>query len=222
VPFDDSEFRDKINPKALFSLVFDMVLKEALSNRKYEAQIKVRRFVWAARELMESMRDDAVREPGYLEELERLEEQVGLLAAKLKGVAGDSKSISELVSKHQMREKDTSSLGKKMLTEHSHYENIGGVKSPLKILLGRVALATKARGKKAALAKFLKVDPPRVSDWLRGRYKPTGEVTLRLLEWVAAEEAQQKTPGGAENAAKGKTRSIHSKDETNKSGPIKS
>ena len=31
-----------------------------------------------------------------------------------------------------------------------------------------------------------------------------------------------KTPGGGENAAKGKTRSIHSKDETNKSGPIKS
>jgi transcriptional regulator with XRE-family HTH domain len=111
---------------------------------------------------------------------------------------------------------------KKPLTEHSQYENIGGVKSPMKVLLGRVALATKARGKKAALAKFLKVDPPRVSDWLRGRYEPSGEVALRLLEWVEAEEAQQKTPGGAQDAAKGKTRSIHSKDETNKSGPIKS
>ena len=111
---------------------------------------------------------------------------------------------------------------KKKLTDIPLKGKVGSVKSPLTILWGHLARVTLDRGKKAALAKFLNVTPSRVSEWIHGVKEPSGEVTLRLLEWVEAEEAQQKTPGGGENAAKGKTRSIHSKDETNKSGPIKS
>jgi transcriptional regulator with XRE-family HTH domain len=94
------------------------------------------------------------------------------------------------------------------------------VKSPLQVLLARVAQATDERGKQASLASFLKVSPARVSEWVRGVKEPGGEYTLRLLEWVTAEEAQQKSLGGAENAAKGKTRL--SKEHHEKSGPIKS
>jgi len=96
---------------------------------------------------------------------------------------------------------------KKKLTDSSLKGILRGVKSPLQVLLARVARATAAqRGKQAALAAFLKVSPSRVSEWVRGVKEPGGDYALRLLSWVTAEEAQQKTPGGAENAAKGKTR----------------
>ena len=111
---------------------------------------------------------------------------------------------------------------KKELTDAYVARKSYGMKSPLDVLVARIAKATRPHGKKAALAQFLKIPQSRVSEWLHGKGQPGGEVTLRLLEWVEAEEAQQKTPGGAETAAKGKTRSIHSKDETKKSGPIKS
>jgi transcriptional regulator with XRE-family HTH domain len=68
--------------------------------------------------------------------------------------------------------------------------------SSMEILLGRVSKAVAARGKKAALAKFLNVSPSRVSDWLHGNGEPTGKITLRLLEWVTAEEAEQNKSRG--------------------------
>ncbi len=96
---------------------------------------------------------------------------------------------------------------KKELTDSSRKGIVPGVKSPLKVLLARVAQATAAqRGNQAALAAFLKVSPARVSEWVRGVKEPGGDYALRLLEWVAAEEAQQNTPGGAASIAKGKTR----------------
>lgn len=100
--------------------------------------------------------------------------------------------------------------------------NVASVKSPLKDLLRRLALATVERGKKATLARFLDVAPARISEWIHGAKEPSGEVTLRLLEWVAAEEAQQKnTPAGATNVVKGKTRSPK-EHHAEQSGPIKS
>jgi len=111
---------------------------------------------------------------------------------------------------------------KKELTKDSEYRNIGNMKSPIKILLARVALATKARGKKAALAKFLHVPPPRISDWLRGNYEPSGDSALRLLEWVTAEEAKQKADrGSAETPPRRKTRSTQSNYEKRKTSPRK-
>jgi transcriptional regulator with XRE-family HTH domain len=87
----------------------------------------------------------------------------------------------------------------------------------MKDLLARLAQATKARGKKAALAKFLKIPASRISEWLHGSYEPSGEITLRLLEWVqAGEAAQQKSPGDVTSAAKGKTRSTQSNYEKEK------
>lgn len=59
-------------------------------------------------------------------------------------------------------------------------------------------------GSKGALAKWLKVPPPRVSEWLNGVYQPSAETTLRLLEWVTAQEAKQKTLGSVHSTAKGK------------------
>jgi transcriptional regulator with XRE-family HTH domain len=106
---------------------------------------------------------------------------------------------------------------KKGLTEHSEVRKVVGMESPMKDLLARLAQATKARGKKAALAKFLKIPASRISEWLHGSYEPSGEITLRLLEWVqAGEAAQQKSPGDVTSAAKGKTRSTQSNYEKEK------
>jgi hypothetical protein len=112
---------------------------------------------------------------------------------------------------------------KKKLTKDSEISSFDGVKSPMKVLLNRLAKATQARGKKAALAKLLKISASNVSDWLDGKYEPSGEVTLRLLDWVTAEEAnQQKTPGSATNTDRSKTRSTSSKNEIKNSGQQKS
>jgi hypothetical protein len=84
-------------------------------------------------------------------------------------------------------------------------------------LIVRLIRATSNRGKKADLARFLGVPISRVSEWLNRTFAPGGEITLRLLEWVQAEEAQQqKTLGDVTSATKGKTRSTQSKHEKEK------
>lgn len=94
----------------------------------------------------------------------------------------------------------------------------------LAALLKRVKRATEARGKKSELARWLGTEPQRVNDWLSGVNAPGGEVTLLLLEWVAAEEANQnKSPGRAPTRPERKTQPrTESKHETKtKSGRTK-
>jgi hypothetical protein len=81
------------------------------------------------------------------------------------------------------------------------------VPSKLSALMQRVKRATVQPGKKTQLSLFLEVPLRRVSEWLSGVRNPSGETTLQLLEWVAAEEAQQnKSPGSATNTARAKAR----------------
>ena len=62
-------------------------------------------------------------------------------------------------------------------------------------LMKRIRARLKQRGSLQRLADHLGVVQPTLSDWLRGRYEPGGEVTLKLQEWVIAAEArnQKKT-----------------------------
>ncbi|MBL9172844.1 MAG: helix-turn-helix transcriptional regulator [Verrucomicrobiales bacterium] len=89
--------------------------------------------------------------------------------------------------------------------------------SPLAQLLHRLKRAAASRGKKTELAEFLGVPLARVSQWLSGDREPGGATTLRLLEWVQAEEA--KTPSGAGTPPGEKTRSRKSSNEKPKSNP---
>jgi len=156
-----------------------------------------------------AMLDDAVRQ-------RFLQDVLGagaILFTELRGIGADEPAYEgELANiiERQLQSWDKNNAIK-ILTESYTSRNVSGVKSPMKILLGRVSLATKARGKKAALAKFLKLPPPRVSEWLHGAGEPSGEIALRLLEWVTAEEAQQKSPGDVTSATKGKTHLTESK-----------
>lgn len=88
---------------------------------------------------------------------------------------------------------------------------------PLRILASLLARANRiasARGKKSELARFLRVPRQRINDWLSGARAPGGEVTLQLLEWVQAEEANQtKSPGGAITPPEPKTQVRKSKYE---------
>jgi transcriptional regulator with XRE-family HTH domain len=51
-------------------------------------------------------------------------------------------------------------------------------------LIERLNRATQARGSKAELAAWLGVHRQMVTDWLTGKQKPGGEITLQLLHWV--------------------------------------
>lgn len=89
-------------------------------------------------------------------------------------------------------------------------------------LLARVRLAVQPAGKKAALARALHVYPPRVTEWLRGVYEPSGETTLQLLHWVIAEEARQKgNRGSASNTTTAQTQTKGINHENSRSGQKK-
>jgi hypothetical protein len=89
----------------------------------------------------------------------------------------------------------------------------------LKKLLLRLSYVLSERGKKAALASFLKVPRPRVSEWLSGGKEPGGETTLRMLAWVQAEEAKQpKSSGRVRARPEPKTRKTKAFYDKRKSG----
>jgi transcriptional regulator with XRE-family HTH domain len=93
----------------------------------------------------------------------------------------------------------------------------------LQSLLQRVRKATSERGERVKLADDLRVTRQRINDWLSGRMSPGGEITLRLLAWVTANEDKNKSaPGSGRNTARSKTRSTPSSYEKRKTGPAKS
>jgi DNA-binding transcriptional regulator YiaG len=61
-------------------------------------------------------------------------------------------------------------------------------------LFKRVRAHTKRNGALTELADFLGVSLSTLSDWLRGRFEPGGEITLRMLKWVERSEVKRKTP----------------------------
>jgi hypothetical protein len=69
--------------------------------------------------------------------------------------------------------------------------NDDSVKAKLPTLLARLNKATGARGAKSALAKYMGVPLPNVSQWLSGEREPSGETTLQLLNWVEQQEQKK-------------------------------
>lgn len=80
---------------------------------------------------------------------------------------------------------------KQGLTDIALSGNITDVKAQLPGLLKRLNEATRERGTKAALAKFMGVKLPTVSRWLSGEKEPGGENALKLLHWVEQQERQK-------------------------------
>ena len=82
----------------------------------------------------------------------------------------------------------------------------------------RIDHACNKRGKKGELAQYLNVSAAQLSPWLRSR-EPGANVALRMLEWVQAEEAKQKSSASADTPAEPKTRKKQNYHELPKSSP---
>ena len=65
-------------------------------------------------------------------------------------------------------------------------------KITLQKVLADVRLLVGARGMKARLAADLDVPQPRVSEWLAGKYEPSGQTALRLARWVELQGRKSK------------------------------
>jgi hypothetical protein len=86
----------------------------------------------------------------------------------------------------------------KVLTHSSDSVILPPMKSELQELLMAARRLTESRGMKSKLAKALIVPLPRVSDWLAGKYLPSGGRALKLREWVRdQQERQQKQSAGS-------------------------
>ena len=94
---------------------------------------------------------------------------------------------------------------RKLLTETESSGKLPPVKSQLDNLLAALNHLTEETGKKTELADFLGAPLASVSRWLSGDREPGGETTLRMLEWVQAEEAKPRGPRGAETPREPKT-----------------
>jgi len=86
---------------------------------------------------------------------------------------------------------DTSEVQKQSLTNVTAEGYKESVQAVIPKLIERLIKATKERGKKAELARWLGVPMPRITEWLSGKREPGGETTLRLLLWVEQQERKQ-------------------------------
>lgn len=103
------------------------------------------------------------------------------------------------IARHLRRAAEEFDLAKGALTQHARSVIVARMKpheraSRWEQLRKRLNRATTRRGTQVALARVLGVTRQAVSEWLRKPNRaPSAETTLRLLEWVTAEEAKPKT-----------------------------
>lgn len=88
-----------------------------------------------------------------------------------------------------------------------------------KSLKQRLEALTSGRGSQVELAKAIGISRQSVHQYLSGASAPSAEITLRLLEWVVAEEQKQKSPEGAATPSEPKTRKRNINEKPN-SGPF--
>ena len=117
------------------------------------------------------------------EELRDLAAEYNRLAAKMeKEIEFGEWCLSQM---------DTSEVQKQSLTNVTAEGYKESVQAVIPKLIERLIKATKERGKKAELARWLGVPMPRITEWLSGKREPGGETTLRLLLWVEQQERKQ-------------------------------
>jgi transcriptional regulator with XRE-family HTH domain len=120
----------------------------------------------------------------YLDALPKEADEV--ISARMDALMWDEmrRDLRSRLSKQIPAQKDS-------LTKITDSGNNRDVKAKLPALLKRLNEATRERGQKTELAKFMGVPLPNVSQWLSGDREPDGENTLRLLHWVEQQERQK-------------------------------
>jgi transcriptional regulator with XRE-family HTH domain len=148
-----------------WSIIEDV--KSALSKTPQESKLKL------AKAISSAIEPFAENDDNWLTAERALAKQIGQSAMPPWIYPGDSK--------------------KKSLTTSSENRNNPTVMNfTMSALLNEVRDLTRARGMRSRLANDLGVPEARVSEWLSGKYEPSGETTLRLLAWVKVERAKQK------------------------------
>jgi transcriptional regulator with XRE-family HTH domain len=124
-----------------------------------------------------------------------------------------------LVEMHEPAPQANENKSSSVLTALTPQCNSSTVQTEIAKMIQRLKKATEQRGQKASLARFMNVEPPRVSEWLSGGKEPSGDTTLRLLRWVEQQEAQQKqSPGSVSPPPRPTTQSKKSYEKKLKSG----
>jgi plasmid maintenance system antidote protein VapI len=107
---------------------------------------------------------------------------------------------------------------KKQLTTITTIRNTSDMKSEMQKLLAAVRGYTADFGKKSGLAKALGVPTTRISEWLGGKYEPSGEIALRLHKWVSEEvQRNQKALTVDQHSQSEETRLRHSHENRSQS-----
>ena len=122
---------------------------------------------------------------------------IGPSAAKLSPTSTTAQRVLQTLKNHTQGMEWIDDLNqqesvKHVLTDIVCQDNINPMQDQMQKLRDRLTMATAIRGQKAALSKWLGVSMSSVSTWLAGTKEPSGETTLRLLQWVEQQKACMK------------------------------
>ena len=113
-----------------------------------------------------------------------------LLSGSARQFLPHSKEADEILRLYEKLE-NPPATEKNILHSSSEFHNIENVESEIQELLNKVRRLTEPKGMRTRLASDLGVPLPRISEWLAGKYEPSGAVTLKLLKWVQEQEAKK-------------------------------
>ena len=188
--YSEKEFEKYLTLRPKFSRIFDEFILEQLRNGGAYNLTSIDELPEEIRAIKTSLKYQRATP----EVKEVVDNSLRSMAARQAVAAGEREAIQKILDSDSL---DTS----------ANVEQAAGLNSKLTALIARVKIAANHPGKKSDLARFLRVPLKRVSEWISGDRNPSGETTLQMLEWVAAEEAQQnKSSGSAQTPPEPKTR----------------
>ena len=189
-PVKASLLAHPVNDSDLFSIVYDRFLAAYFGLSAWKL---TQYFDELARSIISI--GDFLKEHGNTlssEVREQVESRLVLLAWVMNKIAkSEYVSTSDLIIEAENLGRIFST--KKDFTKTATQSSIADVNSLWPALKQRLQTATAKTGKKSELAKFLKVDLTRVSQWLTNKKsarEPGAEYTLQMLHWVEQQERQ--------------------------------
>jgi len=205
----------QITPRALFSGAFDKVLADQIENRGAELARLVGKDALLAGEFEEVVMDNLhlvgefpsramafyvtkliLTKLNWLPGPLQVEYGNALLAAEKRFHKKHWKQIKALVAE-RLSKNSAAPAGREpkkefdSVTVESNMEGVKSKVSETQRLRDDLKHATAKPGMKAKLARFMKVDPPRVSEWLSGQ-EPGGEYALKLRAWADEQLGQKR------------------------------
>ncbi len=188
---------NKVSPGPFpFGAWFEETLGEDFNKLVADARdqwVELRGALSAATERLAGLKHTAKNRAQVLRE----EKAIDQLLRAMKRDMSQRRKIREFVDASKV-DSGSSEDAKELLTDSSEVRmSSADMKSEMRKItlqkvLADVRLLVSARGMKARLAADLGVPQPRVSEWLAGKYMPSGETALRLARWVELQGRKSK------------------------------